>query len=422
MSGSVSTPVLLDRASGEPETAKGEIESDVTTAVHRGEAEAVGFDALADQVAAVAEEHVAETDRDAVFPVAALEELRRTRLLGLLVPVEHGGLGGSVADVLRIGIRLGRVDMSLAMIFTMHCQQVAAVVRHAAEPLRSELLARLGSGAEYLASVTTEVGTGGHLLSAGSALRSDGAQLDVDRFAPIVTGGAHADGFLITMRAVEADSPNQVSLVYARRDQLTTEASGDWQPMGMRASHSIALQLTGAVPAHQVVGAPGGFADIAGSVFGPLAHLGWSAAWLGTAAGALSRVLRLLRSPAGRKRFDVKSELLLTRLSTARQRLDSVHALLWRTEEMVRTTSDLSLPRNQLLLNALKITAAEQCHAAVDDLVDAVGLRHGYLKDSPTRLEQALRDLRSAALNYSNDRLHLADGRLALMDAEVRFA
>jgi acyl-CoA dehydrogenase len=55
-------------------------------------------------------------------------------------------------------------------------------------------------------------------------------------------------------------------------------------------------------------------------------------------------------------------------------------------------------------------------------LIDAVGMRHGYLKDSPTRLERTLRDLRSAPLNYSNDRLHLSDGRLALLDPEVRLA
>jgi hypothetical protein len=54
--------------------------------------------------------------------------------------------------------------------------------------------------------------------------------------------------------------------------------------------------------------------------------------------------------------------------------------------------------------------------------VEAVGLRHGYLRDSPSRLEQALRDLRSAPLNYSNDRLHLADGQLCLLDPDVHFA
>ncbi len=187
----------------------------------------------------------------------------------------------------------------------------------------------------------------------------------------------------------------------------------------MRASHSVALRLIGSVPADQVVGGHGCFRDIATSVFAPLAHLGWSACWLGTAAGALSRVLTLLRSPEGRKRFDPSSELLLTRLSRARQRVDTVHALLRHTAAAVEQTTDVSATRVQLLLNALKITAAEQCHDAIEDLIDAVGLRHGYLKDSPTGLERALRDLRSAALNYSNDRLHLADGRLALRNPEV---
>ncbi|MFP3986820.1 acyl-CoA dehydrogenase family protein [Streptomyces sp. E11-3] len=370
-------------------------------------------------VADTAAEHAERTDRDAEFPVHALTAMRETGLLGLLVPVEYGGLGGSLSDLLDVSLRIGRADMSAAMIFAMHCQQVAAVVEHGGPALREELLPELAAGRVYLASVTTEAGKGGHLLSAESELTADDDTLTIDRFAPIVTGGGYADGFLVTLRSPHATSPTQVSLVYARRDQLRITASGDWQPMGMRASHSIALQLEGTVPGHQVVGEHGRFSRIATEVFGPLAHLGWSACWLGTASGALSRVLGMLRSPAGRKRFDLSSELLLTRLSSARQRLDTVHALLRHTERTVTASGDLSTPRNQLLLNALKITAAEQCHAAVNDLVDAVGLRHGYLKDSPTGLERALRDLRSAALNYSNDRLHLADGRLALLDPEV---
>ncbi|HEY3606569.1 MAG TPA: acyl-CoA dehydrogenase family protein [Pseudonocardiaceae bacterium] len=374
-----------------------------------------------ERVAAVAAEHAADTDRDAVFPVAALAELRATGLLGLLVPIEYGGLGGGIGDVIDAAIQLGRTDMSVAMIFAMHCQQVAAVVGHAGPRLRAELLPQIAAGAVYLASVTTEAGKGGHLLSAESALAASADELVIDRFAPIVTGGAHADGFLITMRSPDATSPNQVSLVYAHRDQLEITGSGDWQPMGMRASHSLPLRLTGHVPGHQVVGEHGEFPKIAMEVFGPLAHLGWSASWLGTASGALSRVLKLLRGKDGRARFDLGSELLLSRLSRARQRLDAVHALLRHTQHLVTSSADLSTPPNQLLLNALKITASEQCHAAVEDLIDLVGLRHGYLKDSPTRLELALRDLRSAALNYGNDRLHLADGRLALLDPEVRF-
>ncbi|QKW25034.1 acyl-CoA/acyl-ACP dehydrogenase [Streptomyces seoulensis] len=374
------------------------------------------------EVVEVTEAHLADADRDAVFPVEALAALRRTRLLGLLVPVAHGGLGGSVRDLVRAAEILGRADMSVAMIFAMHCQQAAALVRHADERLAKAVLPRVAAGEVYLASVTTEAGKGGRLTTAEAQLTDADGLLEIDRFAPVVTGGAHADGFLITMRAAGEATAHDVSLVYADRGRLTVQASGDWQPMGMRASHSAPLRLTGRVPAHHVVGEPGQFHEIAANVFGPLAHLGWSAAWLGTAAGALSRVLRLVRGPAGRARFDITSELLLTRLSRARQRLDAVHALLQQAVSVVESGEDLSRAPRQLLLNSLKITASEQCLAAVDELVEAVGLRDGYLKDSPTRLELAVRDLRSAALNYHNDRLHLADGRLALRDQGVTFA
>ncbi|WP_343235100.1 acyl-CoA dehydrogenase family protein [Streptomyces sp. SID10853] len=374
------------------------------------------------EVTAVSDEHAARTDRDAEFPVEALDALRGTGLLGLMVPAAHGGLGGTVADLVAAAQTLGRSDMSVGMIFAMHCQQTEAVVRYGDRALRDELLPAIAKGGIYLASVTTEAGKGGHLLSAQAQLTGGEGQLVIDRFAPVVTGGGHADGFLITMRSPDAVTDSEVSLVYAHRGQLDISGSGEWQPMGMRASHSGALKLSGSVPAGQVVGGQGGFHEIAAQVFGPLAHLGWSAVWLGTAAGALSRVLRLLRSPAGRERFDLTSELLLTRISRSRQRLESVHALLARALDVVESGQDLSVPARQLLLNSLKITAADECHAAVDDLVSALGLRHGYLRDSPTRLERALRDLRSAALNYSNDRLHLADGRLALRDQGVNFA
>ncbi|MFI2782703.1 acyl-CoA dehydrogenase family protein [Streptomyces sp. ALB3] len=391
----------------------------------RAEAPPVAGMSLHERVAAVAlaaEEHLPRTEREAAFPDEALAQMRRTGLLGLLVPRAEGGLGGGVADLVDVTLALGRTDMSMAMIFAMHCQQSQAIVAHARSPLREELLPLLAAGDLYLASVTTEPGKGGHLFKSYARMPAVGGTLEIDRTAPIVTGGTQADGFLITMRSPSATADHHVSLVYAHRRQLEVQASGEWNPMGMRSSHSLPLRLTGTIPAHQVIGDHGGFHRIAQSVFGPLAHLGWSAAWLGTAAGALSRVVRMLRDPAGRSRADLGSELLLTRLSRARQRLDTVHALLRRTQHLVQEEEDLSAPGSQLLLNSLKITAAEECHAAVNDLIDAVGLRHGYLKDSPTGLEKALRDLRSAALNYSNDRLHLADGQLCLLDPEVNFS
>ncbi|MFD5203933.1 acyl-CoA dehydrogenase family protein [Streptomyces sp. NPDC058375] len=372
---------------------------------------------------ATVRQHAARTDEEASFPTAALTELRRSRLLGLLVPVEYGGLGGTLTDMLDIAAKLSRECMSVGMVFAMHCQQVAALVHHAAPRLHEELLPAVARGEVYLASVTTEAGTGGHLLTSDTPLTAGPDHLHIDRTAPVVTGGTHADGFLITTQAPGATSPHQVSLIYAGRSQLDAAPTGNWDPLGMRSTHSLPLRLRGSVPPHQVVGEHGSFRDITVRTFAPVAHLGWSSCWLGTATGALSRTVSWLRSPEERKRRDMSSELLLTRLATVRQRLETTHALIrYAATAYQEAARDPATPPAQLLMNTVKITASEQCFAAVDELVELAGLRHGYMRNAPLALERAWRDLRSASLNYSNDRLRLANGTMTLMDQEVTHA
>lgn len=376
--------------------------------------------AAVETVAAVAAEHAGRTDRDAAFPTGALDAMRATGLLGLNVPTGYGGWGGDLTDLVDATVALGRVDMSVAMIFTMHCQQVAAVVGYGTDKLRADLLPAVARGEVYLGSVTTEPGTGGHLLTSDSTLHADGGELRIDRDAPIVTGGPYADGFLITTRAPGATAPTQVDLVYADRDQLDLQVLGGWEPLGMRATHSVPMKLTGSVPEWQTIGGHGGFRAIATAVFGPMAHLGWSAAWLGTATGALARLVGHARSTAGRRQLDPSSELVLLRLASIRGRIDVVHALLRHTVSVLQAADDPSSPPVQLLVNTLKTRAADDCFAAAHELVELAGLRHGYLTGSPLALERAFRDLRSASLNYGNDRLRLANGSLTLLDSAVR--
>ncbi|MEV5716987.1 acyl-CoA dehydrogenase family protein [Amycolatopsis mediterranei] len=368
----------------------------------------------------VVREHARATDEQAAFPEAALAALRSSGLLGLLVPGEHGGMSGELTDMVRVAERIAREDLSVGLIFAMHCQQVATLVAYARPALRATLLPRIARGEVYLASVTTEAGRGGALTTSESPLTDQDGAFVLDRFAPIVTGGAYADGFLITMQVPAAGSPTEVSLVYADRAQLAVGAAGTWDPMGMRASHSLPMRIEGAVPADQVVGEHGGFRDVAMRLFAPLAHIGWAACWLGAASGALSRLVYHLRGAAGRQSYDTSSELLLTRLGRVRGRLDVVHATMARVIDLVVDGDDLSRPRCQLLLNTLKIEAAEQTFAAVHELIELAGLRLGYLKGSALWLERVFRDLRAASLNYGNDRLLLANGRLALLDPEVR--
>jgi hypothetical protein len=56
----------------------------------------------------------------------------------------------------------------------------------------------------------------------------------------------------------------------------------------------------------------------------------------------------------------------------------------------------------------------------VDGLMEVAGLATGYRRTPESPLERIFRDLRSASLMYSNDRLLLASGRLGLLDREAR--
>lgn len=376
----------------------------------------------AEAVAAVEEvaRNTAEgSDEAASFPTEVMSLMRETRLLGVSTPETYGGAGAGISDIVAITERLGRVDMSTAMIFTMHCQQVAALASHGSARLCEEVLPRVAVGELYLGSVTTERTTGGRLTSSDSEVSADEQGLHLDRDAPVVTGGEYADAFLITTRAPNAEAQSTVDLVYATASEVDLSVMGGWDPMGMRGTRSVAMRLTGVVPEWRVIGGHGAFRRIATNTFGPWAHLGWSAAWLGAASGALSRFLRHMRSSSGRAQIDPTSDLVRLRLASVRERLEVTNALLRHCLIRFEQVEDPSAVPLQTLLNTLKVRSSVETFHAVHELMDLAGMRHGYMRKSPIALERVFRDLRSASLNFSNDRLHLATGALTPLDADV---
>jgi diaminopimelate decarboxylase/alkylation response protein AidB-like acyl-CoA dehydrogenase len=373
---------------------------------------------------AVAARNAPEVDRLGRFPVATLAALRRSGLLGLLVPAEHGGMGGTLADVVDVAMRLGGACLSSSMVFAMHCQQVDALVRYAGPTLRSRLLPRIAAGELYLGSVTTEPTTGGNLLTSTAALVCGDGTATLDRAAPIVTGGRHADGFLITMRSGLDASPNQVSLVYADRHQLDLDLADQWDTMGMRGVENVAMVLRGTVADEQIVGGLGRFREIAVESFGPLAFLGWSAGWLGATRSTWSALLARFRSEAGR--VDLRSPLTAERVARIRARLETVGAyletVLAEIERHRHRGTSVDVPATQIRLNTLKLVASEQCLAAARAMLDLAGLDTGYRRDSPVPVERLVRDLTAAGLTFSNTRLLTANGALSVLDPEVSLA
>ena len=310
------------------------------------------------------------------------------------------------------------------MIWAMHCQQVAVLVNHAPKVLHKATLRRIATEGILIASVTSETAKGGHLLSAEAPLAMDKDGVILNREAPVVTGGLHADAYLITMRGSETASPTEVVLVFARRDQLVIKKLNDWTAMGMRATESVGISLEGRLPNVQLLNKPTEFKRIAVITMIPVGHIAWAACWLGAAWGAFRGFIKILRDPAARKPYSVSSDLFAERLARLRLQLDMVKTYLNGTieeyQELHQSSNNvygvLSAPSFQIRINSLKVLASEMLYDAVDRLVELSGLRYGFVQNDMVPLERTLRDLRSASLMFSNDRLLVANGKLALME------
>ena len=114
---------------------------------------------IADEVAAP---HADDVDKGARFPNETFDALKEAGALSALVPKQLGGGGLGIADAAAASFALGRRCGASGLVFAMHQIQVACLVRHGADSSWvNEYLRSLVGEQRLIASVTSEVGTGG---------------------------------------------------------------------------------------------------------------------------------------------------------------------------------------------------------------------------------------------------------------------
>jgi alkylation response protein AidB-like acyl-CoA dehydrogenase len=234
----------------------------------------------------------------------------------------------------------------------------------------------------------------------------------------VVSYGAEAGFFLITMRSTADSPPNDVTLVLVRPEDGAVKVTGEWHAMGQHGTASVPMEFDVSLDPHRIVGPS--FREVALKTLVPAAQAGWTAAWYGAAKGALSRFVQGQRQQRTR---DPNSELFLTRLAELRLKLDLIESILIRVTDRLDLLRDQNAPLtsyedlgHNILVNNLKIAGSRLAFEVADGLIELAGMSAGYLRDDGSALERVFRDLRSAALMYGNDRLLLANGRLVLVE------
>jgi acyl-CoA dehydrogenase len=358
-----------------------------------------------DVVAAVAAEHATAVDRDARFPAEAIDAARGERLLGIMVPHELGGEGASVSDVVDVCYMLGRACASTAMVYAMHQTKVALLVRHGRDSTWHQgLLRRLCAGQLLLASSTTEGQAGGDVRKSAAPVVQQGARITLERDATVISYGAQADGVVTTARRSPEAAANDQVLVAFLKDDYCLERILEWDTLGMRGTCSSGFKLKAIGTPDQVLPEP--YERIHVRTMVPVAHLTWSGAWSGVAAGAVERARLFVRNAA--RRADGALPPGAAHLTRASATLRTLRALvasaLQRFEISSRDERALESVEFQTAMNLLKVNASELAIATVMSALQATGLS-GYRNDTEFSVGRHLRDVLSSPIMINNDRI-----------------
>jgi acyl-CoA dehydrogenase len=359
----------------------------------------------AQAVAGVAAQTAVAVDREARFPHEALAAARSQRLLGTLVPHELGGEGANLSDVVDVCYALGRACASTAMIYAMHQTKVALIVRHGREsPWHQRLLRRLCAEQLLLASSTTEGQGGGDVRRSIAPIQSESRHIALVRDATVISYGEHADGIVTTARrSPEAAPSDQVLAVFLKEDYSLERLVG-WDTLGMRGTCSSGYRLRASGESAQILPEP--YDTIHLRTMLPVAHLTWSGAWAGVAAGAVERARLFIRSASRNSNGQLPPGAAhLTRANASLRTLRAlVGSALARFEAAESNEATLESVEFQTAMSLLKVNASELAIATVMSALQAGGLT-GYRNDSEFSIGRHLRDVLSSPIMINNDRI-----------------
>lgn len=356
----------------------------------------------------IAAKHAADVDSQARFPIESVEALRRAGFMSALVPKELGGPGCSMSELATFCSTLAQGCASSAMVLAMHYSQLACIARHGmTSPFFRQYMQDIVKHQYVLASMTSEVGTGGDTRSSICAVERSNGRFKLDKDATTGSYCQHADAILVTCRrAADAPSSDQV-LVLVRKEDCKLAQTTTWDTLGMRGTCSPGFKLESAGPEEQIL--PGSFADSSAQSMVPYSHILWSSLWHGIAADAVARAASFVRADARRKPGTVPP--MAARLAHTVSELQAMRhnwmALAAEFDEFAARPDGMEELLSigwALKMNNLKIKTSETAPEIVHQALQIIGVM-GYKNDSKFSVGRQYRDALSGALMISNERI-----------------
>lgn len=197
------------------------------------------------------------TDRDAVFPRAAINALGEAGLLGLVSATDVGGLGLGLPEAVQVIERIAKACPSTAMVVCMHFCGTTVLEKFGSEALRRDIAA----GRHLTTLAWSDTGSRSHFWAPVGTARADGDTVLIDASKTMVTSAGEADSYVWSTGPMAAEGMSTLWLVDSKAAGLSEPKFFDG--MGLRGNRSSPLTANAVrLPASAMLGTDGGAFDI----------------------------------------------------------------------------------------------------------------------------------------------------------------
>lgn len=235
-----------------------------------------------------------EVDRTGDFPADHWKKLGEVGLTGLVIPEEHGGLGGDAETVVEAFAIIGGSCAATAWALLAHSTVASAIAALGSEAQKAEFLPALANADKIGGTLAgTETGGGSNPGSIRTTARDADENWVLDGAKFFMSQGSVGDVNIIMARS---DDKGAMSCFISLRDDPGVEFGPREGTMGLRGLPVCEIRLEGSkIPKDRLIGPPGGAMAVVGAV-GLVTLLGSAAAALGIAEAAFAATVEHLKS------------------------------------------------------------------------------------------------------------------------------
>lgn len=313
----------------------------------------------------------AERDRDRRFPYEQCAAFRASGLLGLMVPREHGGYGGTFVDLMQVVVLISAGDSNIGQMYQLHTGGIRLLQEFASPRTQADWLPRFASGELWITNAYSEVGTKSvNDFNTTVTRTGDGWRLNGKKF--YCTGSLAGD---ITFGPCRVADSDEVRVFFSRTDAEGVTIHDDWSGFGQRTTASGTTEFDNVlVPDELCLASP----DTDGGGGGQITSLNYQAVhtgvFVGIARNALDDAVEFVRtrsrlwyeSDAERPTEDRYTQLRVGEMKTT---VEAAELLAMRAAELCDDAADH--PHDERRRGEASVLTGEARRAAAEAAMEA---------------------------------------------------